>query len=492
MNNNKEPRRRNNYPGQGKRNAGANNKTNNTRSFTSNKSMRVRRDGSPASAGADGHAAGPMAEHSASPGQIPSPKIRTGSRRAINPIEAARQRRDKKIISAAAVAMILIFAVAVALISRACGIRENTDDFIVFMSSKHIVPYNDTVRSGRVYINASAFSEFCGLTVSGSYDALKLSSPSGDYAVFTPDSASARINGSDISLPAPAVIEKGELWLPVEFISSSVSGVTVTVDREKNNITVKRSEADGSTPEKPVYVVITFSVSTGQTAGSDTILGMISSYVYKTDISKYSAYLSPADDKYLLLVNKGNPLSESHIPSGLEPINAAYIIYSNEIQIEKYAKNALEALMQEMRAAGFKDIYVSSGYRTYEKQSQLFNGYIADERSKNPALTLEQARQKVLGYSALPGTSEHQSGLCIDFISDKMTELDESFASHAVYAWLLDNAHKFGFVLRYPKEKTAVTGYNYEPWHYRFVGQYHAAAMKISGLCFEEYLGTLD
>ena len=149
---------------------------------------------------------------------------------------------------------------------------------------------------------------------------------------------------------------------------------------------------------------------------------------------------------------------------------------------------ALTAMMREMRAAGYTDVYVTSAYRDYSYQVSLFNTYINKEMAADRTLTEAQAREKVLMYSAAPGTSEHQSGLCVDFITSEMTDLDESFATYPVYTWLRENAHKFGFILRYPEDKVDVTGYSYEPWHYRFVGQRAAAEIYLSGECLEEYL----
>ena len=98
-------------------------------------------------------------------------------------------------------------------------------------------------------------------------------------------------------------------------------------------------------------------------------------------------------------------------------------------------------------------------------------------------------KKKVLTYSAYPGTSEHQTGLCLDFITDNMTDLDESFEDTAAFRWLSENAHKYGFILRYPEDKVDLTGYKYEPWHIRFVGLDMAEKIHSCGLTLEEYFG---
>ncbi|MGI6167044.1 MAG: D-alanyl-D-alanine carboxypeptidase family protein [Eubacteriales bacterium] len=405
----------------------------------------------------------------------------------IHPIEAARRKKERKLIATAAAVFILFLSIIIALVARACTPKENTGDFIVIMESKRTIPYTDIVRGGVVYLNATELAYFCRMTLSGSYDKLKLTSNSGDSAVFVPGKSTAKVNGADIAMPAPAILDGNELWLPCDFIISTFRGVNVTIDREKNKITVTREEAEGSKPEKPVYVDVTFSVEKSNL--HDRILEMIGSYEFLTDVSAVLAYLNPADSKYLMLVNQTNPLGQDYVPSPLETLDTNITLYGNEIRLEKYARRALEAMFAELRAAGFDNVYVSSGYRSYNTQETLFRYYVQEEMDKG-SLTKAEAEERVKKYSAPPGYSEHQSGLCVDLIVEGMKELDNSFASYPVYKWLVENSYKFGFVLRYPEGKTDITGYVYEPWHYRFVGQYYAAAMHETGTCLEEYLET--
>ena len=103
------------------------------------------------------------------------------------------------------------------------------------------------------------------------------------------------------------------------------------------------------------------------------------------------------------------------------------------------------------------------------------------------------AQKVVLSDLAYPGTSEHQTGLCVDFVTSATgDDVVEAFEYTAAFAWLQNNAYKFGFILRYPKDKVDTTGYTYEPWHYRFVGREAATDMCLSGLCLEEYLTALQ
>ena len=209
---------------------------------------------------------------------------------------------------------------------------------------------------------------------------------------------------------------------------------------------------------------------------------------YQIDMTPYENAVNTTAGAYLKLANKQHPLGREHAPTPLSTLDADLTLYGKTIQLESTAALAAEALVRELRARGYNDIAITSGYRTYDYQQGLFNTYLANEAAAHPDWTQKQCEEKVLTYSARPGTSEHQTGLCIDLISQKNVVLDETFAQNPAYAWLIENAHHFGFILRYPAEKTAITGYDYEPWHYRFVGVQAATAMHKSGATLEEYL----
>ncbi len=139
---------------------------------------------------------------------------------------------------------------------------------------------------------------------------------------------------------------------------------------------------------------------------------------------------------------------------------------------------------QKMYDAAAKDgIYLTpySGYRSIAYQEQIFNGYV--KMYKDKGYSTEQAKYKASNASLPPGTSEHNMGLAMDIINTK-----EDFEDSKEYVWLEANAHNYGFILRYAKEKTSITNVMYEPWHWRYVGAQAAREMKSSGQCLEEYL----
>lgn len=172
---------------------------------------------------------------------------------------------------------------------------------------------------------------------------------------------------------------------------------------------------------------------------------------------------------YLLLINKENPLDNNYIPSNLTPITYVdYIVRENEsMLLDQDVLRAYTLLYNDASKQGLS-LTIFSGYRSFEKQQTLF------EKSKNES------------YVAKPGFSEHQSGLAID-ISRRDIGLTTNFMYTKEYKFLKDNAYKYGFINRYPKEKEKITGYPFEPWHYRYVGNEIAEYLYLNNLTLEEY-----
>ncbi len=236
-------------------------------------------------------------------------------------------------------------------------------------------------------------------------------------------------------------------------------------------------------------------------------------YAYKTEVNE-SVISTELNSKYLILANKReeNHLGKDYVPESLTKLTCKTHM-DKEVQLESRAATALYEMLDEMHAAGKTDIMVASGYRGYNKQVTLYQTYLNNETAEISVnaynyfdyaylketyldkgltgLSHADARKVVLSYSALPGTSEHQTGLCIDFITSTMgDELTVEFEKNPAFAWLRGNAYKFGFILRYPKGKEDITGYTYEPWHFRFVGREAATIIHTNGITLEEYLGS--
>lgn len=182
-------------------------------------------------------------------------------------------------------------------------------------------------------------------------------------------------------------------------------------------------------------------------------------------------------DSIWVLVNKDRGIPLEYVPSPL--ITPTVPIRSNATSDERLVRGDIVQPLADMFAGARQDghnLMIGSAYRSSGVQTNLFNTYVAQAG-------LEQASM----YSARPGHSEHQLGLAVDISTEsQQCYLSECFTSTPDGEWLAANAYKYGFTLRYPKGKEAITGYNFEPWHYRYVGIPLATALYQSGLTLEE------
>lgn len=176
-------------------------------------------------------------------------------------------------------------------------------------------------------------------------------------------------------------------------------------------------------------------------------------------------------DQYNVLVNKYHSLSKDYVPKDLEDIDTKYAIKG--MKMVSYAKDAFE----EMSKAALKDkmhILAMSTYRSYDYQVNLYNKY-AKKDGVDAANT----------YSAKAGFSEHQTGLAVDVYNGSTSYT--SFEKTKEFNWMQENAYKYGFIMRYPKDKEKETGYKYEAWHYRYIGKEIAKYIHDNKITYEEY-----
>ena len=172
------------------------------------------------------------------------------------------------------------------------------------------------------------------------------------------------------------------------------------------------------------------------------------------------------------LVNKFNYLSVNYVPDDLVTITGKYARDSASLQKDAYdhfVKMADDASLEDLT------IKVTTGYRSYNFQETLYNNYVAQDG------ILEADT-----YSARPGFSEHQLGYSADLTNINLVSFD-TFDQTDEYKWLQKNAYKYGFIQRYPKDKEYITGYQYESWHYRYVGVDIATYIYNNNLTYEEY-----
>ena len=180
----------------------------------------------------------------------------------------------------------------------------------------------------------------------------------------------------------------------------------------------------------------------------------------------------------LTLVNFENPLPDGFSVPTLTELR-------NGQAIDSRAYPALQAMMDDARAAGLQPV-VCSSLRSWDTQERLFEAEVQNWLARG--CTQGEAEAQAAMWVARPGTSEHQLGLAVDIVDLSYQLLDEGQERTPVQQWLMAHCAEYGFILRYPTDKSALTGVGYEPWHYRYVGVQAAQEIMGGGLCLEEYL----
>ena len=172
----------------------------------------------------------------------------------------------------------------------------------------------------------------------------------------------------------------------------------------------------------------------------------------------------------ILLVNEAHRLSEDYVPEdlvNLYQLRHSFRMASSEIMLTRQTYDAMERMFHAAEEADMNGYIVTSGYRSYQRQAEVY-------------------AQSEPGKAQQPGASEHQTGLAFDVT----VETGDGFENTPQYGWLMQHAHEYGFVQRYPANKSDITGISYEPWHYRFVGVDAATRMYKTGQCLEEFIAA--
>ncbi|MEE1257223.1 MAG: M15 family metallopeptidase [Lachnospiraceae bacterium] len=199
-----------------------------------------------------------------------------------------------------------------------------------------------------------------------------------------------------------------------------------------------------------------------------------------TESEEYSSTLS-VDDWQLVLVNKQHPVPEDY--------SFTLGTITGSMKCDVRIIDELMAMLEAAKADGI-DLVICSPYRDYNRQTVLFErkidyymerGYSYLEAYKIASITV-----------TVPGASEHQIGLALDIVSDTYTSLDTGFGKTDAGIWLREHGYEYGFILRYPLGKEYITGIQYEPWHYRYVGKKSATAIMKQGITLEEFLEDLE
>ena len=412
----------------------------------------------------------------------------------------ARRFIKKNKIFSIALAVLAVFGTVLVALLCVFGVRaaierkRATADYTFYVgNSSYTVDYKAAVRDGVLYVDMYPIAEYAQLARSGSKSDVKFTASENQYLRFENGSEYAVINGAVVEMgEGKARVNEKVCEIPLSFLlkavgSNNQNGLRIVLDDVNHIVKIQRRMYETSKKDQVLYVEITFYPDSFNVLQSIKRPATGESISYDYGGFDVSAYLSSIDPKnasqYLILANKENPLGETYSPIDLVTVECRT---NKTMYLRSDAERALYAMMLHMKADGISDVFVTSAYRTYSYQAGLFDQYVSDHMSAG--MTREEAEKAALEYSAKPGTSEHQTGLCVDFMTDSMYDLDESFENTAAFRWLSQNAYKYGFILRYPANKTDSTGYKYEPWHYRFVGRSAATEIYNSGLCLEEYL----
>lgn len=385
------------------------------------------------------------------------------------------------IIAAALLAFVLILSVIYGIVNN---MKNNTDDFVFYVGrEKYYVSYEDTVINDVVYLDMEYLAKLCDMTVSGDKESRKYTLPNYEYIRFTTDSEYVIINGEYVELVNDIFVYEDKCLVPFHFISKAIVGVNFSYDSKLNEVEISRKSIGIDKNNEKKYEEVSFSSN----AFSKTNAAYLD-YGFE-DIDSVISAVAPAnvsEGRFLLLVNHVHPLSADHKPSDLVQLTCA----TNPLNAPSYYKlrknvaEALYAMLEAMESSGISGVQVSSSYRSYERQYERFEEDVALYMSRG--MSRNEAEKTANKYLARPGHSEHQTGLCVDFVQGTKA-LTEKFENTDAFEWLSENAHKFGFILRYPKEKVEITGYGYEPWHFRFVGRTVASQIYEAGICLEEY-----
>lgn len=196
------------------------------------------------------------------------------------------------------------------------------------------------------------------------------------------------------------------------------------------------------------------------------------------EVAAFETIVTTPDD-IAVLVNKEYALPPDYIPEDLTIPNIPFesTEFSEKQQMRQEAASAIEKLFEAAREEKRLNLYGISGYRSYIRQEEIYNNNLATKGE-------EHTNQ----YSAKPGHSEHQTGLVMDVSTPSISNrLEEVFEATPEGKWLAANSYRYGFIIRYPKDKTDITGYSYEPWHLRYVGEALAKELHDNNLTLEEY-----
>lgn len=257
------------------------------------------------------------------------------------------------------------------------------------------------------------------------------------------------------------------------------SQTATTTEATETEVSETRDQTAETTAEESISSVeeTTSVEETAEVTDETTEEATAEEAVENTEAESDISDIEFIENEHFFLVNHEYPLPDDY------EVETDYVQGSYELEVTaaKYCRDMIEAAKED----GI-ELKVLSAYRTVSYQKKLFERNIKSRMEKY-GWSYDEAYADVLINIALPGTSEHNAGLAVDIVTEDDWDTYEAFDQTEEYRWLQENAADYGFILRYLKDKTDITGYIYEPWHYRYVGVEYAAIIRDSGLCLEEF-----
>ncbi len=352
-----------------------------------------------------------------------------------------------------------------------------------------VLDNNTVYKNGGVYIPLSAMKEYSSYTLAGDSESRSVIFGStggafsdGDSAEFLIGSNCVRVNKNRVTLEHPVIASGDELYIPYDFFKLYVSGFDFTEE-------IKGSKAIYRVVPNGELVGFRLAENAAEYPPIETeyFPDALPDNAFTVDLTAYEEYMTPENgEKYLVLANNKSRLSADYNPGELINVFTTTEGRSGQ-QLEKSAAMALEAMLKEASAQGFKDLAVYTGFRSYSTQKSIYDPRFEANRAN--AANDAEAEEMTVKSVSYPGASDHQTGFGFDL--HNLSSNDIAFAESAAYQWLITHCADFGFILRYPESKVEITGVDFEPWHFRFVGRFHAQSIMKQGLCLEEYVQTL-
>ena len=350
---------------------------------------------------------------------------------------------------------------------------------------------SDVKKNNIYYVSLDDASELLSLRYIGNYNEITLSGADGSqYVTFTKNSQNCRINGILCKMSAASFVNGTEVYVPIGIFEQYYPGISLDFDKEKMqySFTFDKEASTKAFTLKNISAIDGLFQNSEQ--AEDRLSGVsVAELSFVANLENYEKHMNPYDCyQYLVLVNNSHALAPANIPSNLCKVRDSNIPIVVNLRLD--AQMSLEAMLKEARANGINTLTVTQGYKSYGTINTEFYSEVTKKMNSDKSLTKAEAETLVATYKTRAGYDEFQSGLACTVLNYGKNA--EDFKTSAEFAWLGENAWKFGYILRFPEGKEEITGHEYNATRFRYVGRYHAEKIYNLGMCLEEYVEYVD